>query len=59
MLAFAFVRRALAFLGFFAVIALALTLLYRVYLHHEAAEPYGTEEISVVELRENISYGMR
>jgi hypothetical protein len=53
------VRRALALLGFFAVIALAVTLLYRVYVHHTAAEPYVEDEPAMVELREKISYGMR
>ena len=35
-------------LGFVAVIALALTLLYRVYLHHNQAEPYVEENEGAV-----------
>ena len=36
-------RRILAMAGFVTVLALALTLLYRVYLHHTRTEPYGDE----------------
>ena len=36
-------RRVAAFLGLLAVIALALTLLYRVYLHHSRTQPYVDE----------------
>ncbi|HYO79006.1 MAG TPA: hypothetical protein VE010_21260 [Thermoanaerobaculia bacterium] len=43
-------RRILALAGFLLVIALAVTLLYRVYVHHTEAEPYSDEEASVVEL---------
>jgi hypothetical protein len=49
------VRRALALLGFFAVLFLALALLYRVYLHHTAAEPYVEERTSVVQIGEKFS----
>jgi hypothetical protein len=41
-------RRLLALLGFLAVVALAATLLYRVYVHHIQAEPYGDESSLVV-----------
>ena len=37
-------RRIAALFGFIAVIVLALTLLYRVYLHHSQAEPYVDED---------------
>ena len=43
-------RRLLALLGFIAVIVLAVTLLYRVYIHHIQAEPYEDEESTVVRL---------
>jgi hypothetical protein len=33
-------RRLVAFVGLVAVLALALTLLWRVYVHHTRAEPY-------------------
>ena len=36
-------RRILAMAGFVAVLALALTLLYRVYIHHTRTEPYDDE----------------
>jgi hypothetical protein len=36
-------RRIAAIFGLVAVIFLALTLLYRVYLHHSQAEPYVDE----------------
>ncbi len=36
-------RRLLAMTGFVAVLALALTLLYRVYLHHTRTEPHDDE----------------
>lgn len=42
-------RRLLALLGFILVLALAAALLWRVYLHHERAEPY-TEEPTVVQM---------
>ncbi|HYH08586.1 MAG TPA: hypothetical protein VEK11_16135 [Thermoanaerobaculia bacterium] len=41
-------RRITALAGFFAVLALALMLLYRVYMHHRAAEPYDEDEGAVV-----------
>ena len=43
-------RRIAALLGFLAVLALALTLLYRVYLHHNASEPYDEENGVVVQV---------
>ena len=36
-------RRTLALLGFLAVLALALTLLWQVFRHHEASERYERE----------------
>lgn len=36
-------RRILAMAGFVTVLALALTLLYRVYLHHTRTEPHDDE----------------
>ncbi|HEX8251637.1 MAG TPA: hypothetical protein VF846_00705 [Thermoanaerobaculia bacterium] len=47
------VRRILALAGFILVIALAVTLLYRVYIHHTEAEPYSDEESSIVGLDRN------
>ena len=41
-------RRAVALLAFFALIAIALTLLWRVYLHHSQADPYEREEAVTV-----------
>jgi hypothetical protein len=41
-------RRILALIGFFAVLILAATLLYRVYVHHINSEPYDDEETAVV-----------
>ena len=40
----------LALAGFLAVVALALLLLYRVYVHHTRAEPYAGERPAVVHL---------
>ena len=37
-------RRIAALLGFFALLLLALTLLWRVYVHHDQADPYDREE---------------
>jgi membrane protein CcdC involved in cytochrome C biogenesis len=42
-----FVRRFLSLLGMFVLLALALMLLWRVYLHHNAAEPYTDEETTL------------
>jgi hypothetical protein len=36
-------RRIAAFLAFIALLALALTLLWRVYVHHNQADPYDRE----------------
>jgi hypothetical protein len=40
----------LALAGFVAVVALALLLLYRVYVHHTRAEPYAEDGPSMVHL---------
>jgi hypothetical protein len=40
----AMVRRIAAMFGLVVVIALALTLLYRVYIHHTRAEPYVDDD---------------
>jgi hypothetical protein len=40
----------LALVGFVAVVALALLLLYGVYVHHAAANPYGEEDRAIVRL---------
>ena len=37
-------RRLVAMIGLVVVIALALTLLYRVYIHHTRAEPYVDDD---------------
>lgn len=37
-------RRLVAIIGLVVVIALALTLLYRVYIHHTRAEPYVDDD---------------
>jgi len=42
-------RRALALIGFMLVLALAVALLWRVYLQHTQAEPY-TDEPTLVRL---------
>ncbi|HEX8618090.1 MAG TPA: hypothetical protein VF911_10940 [Thermoanaerobaculia bacterium] len=47
-------RRIFALFGFFLVLALAVTLLYRVYLHHTQAEPYE-DETAVVRLEAKIA----
>lgn len=38
------IRRIAAMFGLVVVIALALTLLYRVYIHHTRAEPYVDDD---------------
>ncbi len=43
-------RRFAALLAFFALIALALTLLWRVYVHHNQADPYERESAVTVNL---------
>ena len=43
-------RRLAALLAFFALIALAVTLLWRVYVHHNQADPYDREEAVTVRL---------
>ena len=43
-------RRITALLAFFALILLALTLLWRVYLHHNQADPYDRENAVTVHL---------
>jgi hypothetical protein len=52
-------RRIFALFGFFLVLALAVTLLYRVYIHHIEAEPYEQEESAVVQLEVKIASGLR
>jgi hypothetical protein len=39
-----------AFAGFVVVIAIALMLLYRVYVHHRDASPYDDDDSAVVRL---------
>jgi hypothetical protein len=41
-------RRIAALFGFFAVLALALMLLYRVYIHHERSEPLVDDDEGMV-----------
>lgn len=41
--------------GFLIVLALAMTLLYRVYRHHTAVDPYEQEEPAVVRLDEKFT----
>ena len=43
-------RRIASLAGIVVLIALALTLLWRVYLHHNQADPYEREEAVTVEL---------
>ena len=43
-------RRIAALAGIVIVIALALSLLWRVYLHHQQADPYDRDEPVTVEL---------
>jgi len=43
-------RRIASLAGIVVLIALALTLLWRVYLHHHQADPYEREEAVTVEL---------
>ena len=43
-------RRIAALLAFFALMVLALTLLWRVYVHHNQADPYEREEAVTVRL---------
>ena len=43
-------RRLASLAGIVVLIALALTLLWRVYLHHHQADPYEREEPVTVEL---------
>ena len=44
-------RRIASLAGIIVLIALALTLLWRVYVHHNQADPYEREEAVTVELR--------
>jgi hypothetical protein len=48
-------RRILAFAGFVAVLVLAATLLYRVYIHHINSAPYSDDETAVVRLEVKIA----
>jgi hypothetical protein len=43
-------RRIAALLAFFALVLLALTLLWRVYVHHNEADPYDREQAVTVRL---------
>ncbi len=43
-------RRIAALLGFLALVVLALTLLWRVYVHHHQTDPYDREEAVTVRL---------
>lgn len=43
-------RRIAALLGFIALIALALTLFWRVYVHHDQADPYDREQAVTVRM---------
>ena len=43
-------RRIASLAGIIVLIALAMTLLWRVYLHHRQADPYEREEPVTVEL---------
>lgn len=44
-------RRIAAMFGFVVVLALALTLLYRVYIHHTRTEPHdGNDGVAIVAL---------
>jgi hypothetical protein len=43
-------RRIASLAGILVLIALALTLLWRVYLHHQQADPYDRDEPVTVEL---------
>ena len=43
-------RRIASLAGIAVLIALALALLWRVYLHHQQADPYGREEPVTVRL---------
>lgn len=43
-------RRIAALLGFLALLVLALTLLWRVYVHHRQTDPYDREEAVTVRL---------
>lgn len=45
--------------GFLLVLALAVTLLYRVYQHHTAVDPYEQDEPAVVRLDEKFAHPLR
>jgi hypothetical protein len=44
-------RRLIATFGIVLLLALAVTLLWRVYVHHTHAQPYDSDEPVVVSLR--------
>jgi hypothetical protein len=44
-------RRIASLAGIVVLLALALTLLWRVYVHHHQADPYDREEPATVEVR--------
>lgn len=43
-------RRIAALLGFLALVLLALTLFWRVYVHHNQADPYDREQAVTVRM---------
>ena len=43
-------RRLAALFAFVALVALALTLLWRVYVHHDEADPYDRQDALTVRL---------
>jgi hypothetical protein len=43
-------RRIAALVGFLALIALALTLFWRLYVHHDQADPYDREQAVTVRM---------
>ena len=52
-------RRIAAALGFIVVVALALTLLWRVYQHHHQAAPYADDEPQIVRLADDPITGVK
>ena len=48
-------RRFLSMVGIVVLLALAMTLLWRVYSHHVQAEPYDDEEPAVVTIGAKIT----
>ena len=52
-------RRIAALAGLIALVILALALLWRVYRHHHAADPYELEQPAMVRLHESESFRVR